>query len=104
MADHVFHRPGPLKQANKSHKTGRHRSKGAIDNALKGKWTLFLIENLFTEMFNHSLGKVSNTIISHKHKQIQRREQRRNQMNQVCLSGAIFQISVISYCLSILAA
>ncbi|XP_013117052.2 pre-rRNA-processing protein TSR1 homolog [Stomoxys calcitrans] len=63
MADHVFHRPGPLKQANKSHKTGRHRSKGAIDNALKGK--------------------VSGTVISHKHKQIQRREQRRNQMNQL---------------------
>ncbi|KAM7358218.1 tsr1 ribosome assembly factor [Cochliomyia hominivorax] len=63
MADHVFHRPGPLKQANKSHKTGRHRSKGAIDNALKGK--------------------VSNTAVSHKHKQIQRKEQRRNQMNQL---------------------
>lgn len=37
MADHAFHRPGPLKQKNKAHKTGRHRSKGAIDNALKGK-------------------------------------------------------------------
>jgi len=37
MADHAFHRPGPLKQANKAHKTGRHRSKGAIDNAQKGK-------------------------------------------------------------------
>lgn len=36
MADQVFHRPGPLKQSNKTHKTGRHRSKGAIDNALKG--------------------------------------------------------------------
>ncbi|XP_023307785.2 pre-rRNA-processing protein TSR1 homolog [Lucilia cuprina] len=63
MADHVFHRPGPLKQANKTHKTGRHRSKGAIDIALKGK--------------------VSNTTISHKHKQVQRKEQRRNQMNQL---------------------
>lgn len=30
------HRAGPLKQTNKSHKTGRHRSKGAIDNELKG--------------------------------------------------------------------
>ncbi|XP_065362551.1 pre-rRNA-processing protein TSR1 homolog [Calliphora vicina] len=63
MADHIFHRPGPLKQANKSHKTGRHRSKGAIDLALKGK--------------------VSGTVISHKHKQVQRKEQRRNQMNQL---------------------
>jgi hypothetical protein len=30
------HRPGVLKQQNKAHKHGRHRSKGAIDNALKG--------------------------------------------------------------------
>nr|XP_016934319.1 pre-rRNA-processing protein TSR1 homolog [Drosophila suzukii] len=63
MADHAFHRPGPLKQANKAHKTGRHRSKGAIDNAQKGKIGL--------------------KAISHKHKQQQRKEQRRNQMNQL---------------------
>ncbi|KAL0126341.1 hypothetical protein PUN28_005023 [Cardiocondyla obscurior] len=31
------HRPGALKQSNKQHKTGRHRSKGAIQNAIKGK-------------------------------------------------------------------
>lgn len=30
------HRAGSLKQSNKAHKTGRHRSKGAIDNELKG--------------------------------------------------------------------
>ncbi|XP_041458939.1 pre-rRNA-processing protein TSR1 homolog [Lytechinus variegatus] len=31
------HRPGPLKQQNKGHKTGRHRSKGKIDVELKGR-------------------------------------------------------------------
>ncbi|PIK34033.1 hypothetical protein BSL78_29143 [Apostichopus japonicus] len=31
------HRAGPLKQKNKSHKTGRHRSKGQIDNVMKGR-------------------------------------------------------------------
>lgn len=31
------HRPGALKQTNKSHKTGRHRSKGTIDKDQKGK-------------------------------------------------------------------
>ncbi|EFN82312.1 pre-rRNA-processing protein TSR1 homolog [Harpegnathos saltator] len=31
------HRPGALKQANKQHKTGRHRSKGVINNEQKGK-------------------------------------------------------------------
>ncbi|XP_053953037.1 pre-rRNA-processing protein TSR1 homolog [Anastrepha ludens] len=59
----VFHRPGPLKQTNKAHKTGQHRSKGAIEKALKGR--------------------VSLKAVSHKHKEEQRREQRRNQMNQI---------------------
>lgn len=35
--DQQAHRAGALKQKNKTHKTGRHRSKGAIDNELKGK-------------------------------------------------------------------
>lgn len=34
--DREAHRSGALKQSNKSHKTGRHRSKGAIDNEQKG--------------------------------------------------------------------
>lgn len=61
--DQQGHRSGSLKQTNKAHKTGRHRSKGAIDNALKGK--------------------VSVKAATHKHKQLQRREQRRNQANQI---------------------
>ncbi|XP_068153336.1 pre-rRNA-processing protein TSR1 homolog [Drosophila tropicalis] len=63
MADHAFHRPGPLKQTNKAHKTGRHRSKGAIDKALKGK--------------------VGLKAISHRHRQQQSKDQRRNQLNQL---------------------
>lgn len=34
--DQQVHRAGALKQTNKAHKTGRHRSKGAIDNESKG--------------------------------------------------------------------
>ena len=33
----VGHRPGSLKQQNKSHKHGKHRSKGDIDRANCGK-------------------------------------------------------------------
>lgn len=40
------HRAGVLKQTNKSHKTGRHRSKGAIDKEQKGKVNIGR-ENLF---------------------------------------------------------
>jgi len=31
------HRPGPLKQQNKTHKHGKHKSKGELDKATKGK-------------------------------------------------------------------
>lgn len=30
------HRPGALKQQNKAHKHGRHKSKGALSNERKG--------------------------------------------------------------------
>lgn len=36
-SDSVAHRAGVLKQKNKAHKTGRHRSKGVIDNDQKGE-------------------------------------------------------------------
>ncbi len=36
-SDTVGHRAGVLKQKNKAHKTGRHRSKGVIDNDQKGE-------------------------------------------------------------------
>lgn len=36
-SDRVAHRAGVLKQKNKAHKTGRHRSKGVIDNDQKGE-------------------------------------------------------------------
>ena len=31
------HRAGPLKQQNKGHKTGGHRSKGAVNNLNRGR-------------------------------------------------------------------
>ena len=31
------HRPGQWKQSNKTHKTGQHRSKGAIRQSVSGK-------------------------------------------------------------------
>ena len=35
--DHGGHKPGPLKQQNKAHKHGRHRTKSQIENQGKGK-------------------------------------------------------------------
>lgn len=57
------HRPGALKQTNKTHKHGRHRSKGAISIAAKGK--------------------VNVKAISRKSKADMTREQRRNQTLQL---------------------
>lgn len=39
--DQQRHRPGVFKQQNKAHKTGRHRSKGSLETANKGKNTGF---------------------------------------------------------------
>ena len=36
------HRPGAFKQQNKTHKTGRHRSKGQLDKDTKGTQVLHL--------------------------------------------------------------
>lgn len=57
------HRAGPLKQTNKTHKTGRHRSKGSISNAVKGR--------------------VSMKTVSHKNQIQLKKEQRRNQAVQI---------------------
>ncbi|XP_063235306.1 pre-rRNA-processing protein TSR1 homolog [Bacillus rossius redtenbacheri] len=59
------HRPGLLKQQNKSHKHGRHRSKGSVSNALKGKVSV----KTFTKKARHEL----------------KREERRNQALQLRL-------------------
>ncbi|KAK2575866.1 hypothetical protein KPH14_007238 [Odynerus spinipes] len=52
------HRPGVFKQANKAHKTGRHRSKGSICNEVKGKASVKVItkqvrKNLSREARRH---------------------------------------------------
>lgn len=46
--DSKGHRAGSFKQVNKAHKTGRHRSKGAIDKDQKG---LFIIFHRFLKLF-----------------------------------------------------
>lgn len=44
MMKQETHRPGAFKQSNKRHKTGRHRSKSAVDNGLKGE--LFCVRDI----------------------------------------------------------
>ena len=46
MEKQVTHRPGAFKQPNKTHKTGRHRSKGEILKTNKGKSKLYLYPSL----------------------------------------------------------
>ncbi|XP_015110274.1 pre-rRNA-processing protein TSR1 homolog [Diachasma alloeum] len=47
------HRAGVFKQTNKAHKTGRHRSKGSISSAVKGKVSV----KSFTKRSKKELGK-----------------------------------------------
>ena len=47
MADsQAKHRPGPMKQTNKTHKHGRHRSKGKMDEINSGILAVFRIDTI----------------------------------------------------------
>ncbi|XP_075226411.1 tsr1 ribosome assembly factor isoform X2 [Lycorma delicatula] len=59
----VTHRPGYLKQQNKLHKHGRHRSKGSVDNLNKGR--------------------VPVKTCTKKNRQLLKKEERRNQVAQL---------------------
>ncbi|TRY75463.1 hypothetical protein TCAL_06410 [Tigriopus californicus] len=61
------HRAGPLKQSNKSHKTGQHRSKGAVDLANKGRVGV----------------KVATGRSGQGHRWVQKRKDRKYQMTQL---------------------
>jgi len=37
------HRPGPLKQQNKRHNSGRHKTKGQIKRSQKGEACYFIV-------------------------------------------------------------
>lgn len=76
------HRAGVLKQTNKEHKHGRHKSKGALNNAAKGKvhWFSPLAFNWLGLL---RLGKVSVKNAARRRKGDLTREQRRNQNTQI---------------------
>ena len=60
----VTHNPGQFKQQNKSHKTGRHRSKGEIDKSNKGKVGI-------------------KSLTKKKSRDAQSKDQRKNRLNQI---------------------
>ncbi|KDR22360.1 pre-rRNA-processing protein TSR1 homolog [Zootermopsis nevadensis] len=88
------HRPGVLKQQNKAHKHGRHRSKGAIDSAIKGRTSA----KVFTKKARHELRKEER-----RNKASQIRQKKRDEIlfRKRSLGGgssAPFLIAVISLC------
>ena len=51
LEEGIRHKSGPLKQQNKTHKHGRHRSKSEVDKTNKGCMSVFSImfrENCFS--------------------------------------------------------
>lgn len=81
--EQASHRPGLLKQQNKSHKTGRHRSKSEIDKTNKGKQPpLALFRSLFSTS-NLSPGRVQLKTITKRKNQELGREDRRRKANQL---------------------
>lgn len=61
--DQQAHRAGALVQKNKTHKTGRHRSKGAIDNDLKGKCRMFCKQYLLHVIGVFPFGSTKNILL-----------------------------------------
>ncbi len=50
MEKELRHRPGAFKQQNKVHKTGRHKSKGQLQNEAKGE-QVFLFYDCIVDVF-----------------------------------------------------
>ncbi|KAL2720052.1 pre-rRNA-processing protein TSR1 [Vespula squamosa] len=65
------HRPGVFKQINKAHKTGRHRSKGTIDNEVKGKTNIKLISKQIHKNLNRD---------ARRHQSLQFRKKKREEV------------------------
>ena len=70
------HRPGALKQQNKSHKHGRHSSKGAIDVKNKGN-PLFVVKSRLIIMIS---GRVELKALAGKKRGVMKKVDRRNQV------------------------
>lgn len=80
----AVHRPGLLKQANKLHKHGRHRSKGSIDLGTKGIQFYFIKLILLNCQINYLIiGRVSLKSLTRKQKKELNKEARRHKSEQI---------------------
>lgn len=82
------HRPSALKQQNKAHKHGRHKSKGVLDNETKGNFItstcMFSCDVLFVFILcRFTSGKISVKSLTKRNKKLLGKEERRNQAGQV---------------------
>lgn len=88
------HRPGALKQSNKQHKTGRHRSKSVINNfkgkrcSYRYKLSNFMENNIlfyfyFYILFYIPIGKQNVIKITKRFKRDLQKDARRNQLLQI---------------------
>ncbi|XP_072027418.1 pre-rRNA-processing protein TSR1 homolog [Amphiura filiformis] len=79
-ADNQGHRAGPFKQKNKSHKTGRHRSKSQIDTQHKGRVNAKSLSKRARKELNK---------INRRHQAHQRRQKRRDEIlsKRRCVGG-----------------
>lgn len=77
------HKSGALKQSNKAHKHGKHRSKGAINTEAKGKYRHNLLFSSVSFILTLIVGQVSVKKITKGAKKDLNREQRKNQTVQI---------------------
>lgn len=79
----AVHKSGPLKQHNKSHKHGKHKSKGEINSTHKGIWMraeLALLTGFDYTSYIDKIGRVGVKAHSRKGSKELRKADRRNQV------------------------
>ncbi|OAD58581.1 Pre-rRNA-processing protein TSR1 like protein [Eufriesea mexicana] len=86
-----IHRPGAFKQINKSHKTGRHRSKGSISSDAKGKVGIKILSKRATK----NLGKNARRLQSSQIRKNKREEVLQQKRNLGGIHSAPFLICII---------
>eukprot|EP00795_Rhopilema_esculentum_P001310 gene1310-15697_t len=68
--EQAVHKPGPLKQSNKAHKHGRHRTKSQLDNANRGRVSVKVVSKK-----SKSLGRLQ--------KRLQAKQRRKSKLDEI---------------------
>ncbi|XP_065669773.1 pre-rRNA-processing protein TSR1 homolog isoform X2 [Hydra vulgaris] len=97
------HKPGPLKQQNKSHKHGGHKTKGQLDKSNKGKVELKLIPKKNKELDRKQRRHQINQIRKNKRENIIEKKRKINSESYAPHVIAVLSLSPVCSCEAVIA-